>query len=193
MRPVFVLAALLAACDGYDEDLGPAPFLCGPDDACPSGYTCMDDPANGRKVCVGSDDSISGDFNCNDDGQYEPNDMLAMAQMTPVDAMKTFSLDGLAICPAGDKDTYAVMISTSSSNLEATIAYQADGGALRGAILNTGGIPIANASPATGAPTTLHALARNLPTGLYYVQVVAVTGTSPSVNNYTLSIAVTTP
>jgi hypothetical protein len=188
-----LLLVLLVACDAYDEDLGPTPFLCGPDGACPSGYTCTDDPANGRMVCVASDDSISNTFDCDDDSDLEPNDMLDMAAMTPVDMMKTYSLDGRAICPAGDRDTYAVMMSTSNQNLEVTITYEAGGAALRGGILNTGGVPIQMATGVTGEPTTLRAFARNLPSGLYYVQVYSTLGGSLAVNNYKLAFAVTGP
>jgi hypothetical protein len=192
MRAAFLLVALVA-CDAYDEDIGPTPFLCGPDGACPAGYNCADDPANGRMVCIASDDSISNEFDCDDDSDLEPNDTLAMAAMTPVDAMKTYSLDGRAICPAGDRDTYAVMIATSNENLETTITFEAGGAALRGGILNTGGVPIQMATAVAGEPQTLRAFARNLPAGLYYVQVYSTLGGSLAVNNYTVSFAVTGP
>ena len=187
------LIVLLVACDAYDEDLGPTPFLCGPDGACPSGYACTDDPANGRMVCVASDDSISNEFDCDDDSDLEPNDTLDMAAMTPVDAMKMFSLDGRAICPAGDLDTYAVMLSTTNETFETTITFEAGGAALRGAILNTGGVPIAMAGAVTGEPTAIHALARNLPSGLYYVRVYSTVGSSLAVNNYKVAFAVSGP
>jgi hypothetical protein len=192
MRTAWLLIVLVA-CDAYDEDLGPTPFLCGPDGACPSGYTCTDDPANGRMVCIASDDSISSEFDCDDDSDLEPNDTLEMAAMTPVDAMKTFSLDGRAICPAGDRDTYAVMISTSNENLQATLTFEAGGAALRGAILNTGGVPIAMAAAVPDQPMTLSAFARNLPSGLYYVQVYSTVGGDIAVNNYKLAFAVSGP
>jgi hypothetical protein len=187
MRAVLLLAAL-AACDGYDEDLGPTPFLCGPEDACPSGYTCTDDPANDRKVCVGDGDSINGNFECNDDSAFEPNDMLAMAE--PTDATKSF--DRLSICPVGDRDLFAVMISSAGANLEADVTFQANGSVLRAAILNTGGVPIAEAAVLDGAPMTLHVIEPELPAGLYYVQVTAEPD-APAVNNYALSIEVVGP
>jgi hypothetical protein len=190
---LFVVVLPLAACDSYDEDLGPTPFLCGPDDACPAGYACADDQANGRRVCVSSDDSIPSEFDCNDDSDLEPNDVLAMAAMTPIDVMKSYSLDGRAICPATDKDTYAVMISTTNENLDAQITFQAGGAALRAAILNTGGVPIATAAAVAGEPTTLRAFARNLPSGLYYVQVSSTLAGSLAVNNYKLELAVSGP
>ncbi len=190
MRAVLLAAAVacLAACDGYDEDLGPTPFLCGADDACPDGYTCVDDPSNDRKVCVGEGDSISGNFECADDSAYEPNDMLAMAE--PTDAMTSF--DRLSICPAGDRDLYAVMLSSTGANLEATVTFQGNGAVLRAAILNTGGVPIAEAAALDGAPTTLYAIEPELSAGLYYVQVTAEPD-APAVNNYSLSIEVAGP
>ena len=116
-----------------------------------------------------------------------------MSAMTPIDAMDTYSLDGRAICPAGDKDTYAVMISTPNENLEATITFEAGGAALRGAILNTGGVPIEMTAPHAGEPTTIRALAQGLSPGIYYVRVEATLGGSLAVNNYELALAVTGP
>lgn len=192
MRALALSLLALVACDAYDEDIGPTPFYCGPGDQCPSGYTCQDDPVSGKAVCVASDDSISNNFDCADDSDMEPNNMLAEAAMTPVDSSKTFTVDGRAICPAGDRDLYAVTITTNSENLEATIVYEAGGIELTAAILNTGGVPIQRAD---GVDTrTLRASARNLPAGLYYVQVVAeLSGGSLQVNNYELSLAVTGP
>ena len=193
MRALLAIAILLAACDAYDEDLGPAPFYCGTDEpACPTGYDCVDDPSNGTKVCVASDDSISNTFDCDDDSDTEPNNMLAEATSSGLDGTKTYSIDNRAICPAGDKDVYAVMIATSGENVETTITY-AGGAVLSGGILNTGGVTVAEALP-TSESKMLRGYARNLPTGLYYVQVFAPPGAgSLAVNNYKLSIAITGP
>ncbi|HEY5948900.1 MAG TPA: hypothetical protein VIV40_25590 [Kofleriaceae bacterium] len=194
MRKLLAMFVLLAACDAYDQDLGPTPFLCGPDEPrCPMGYACKEDPANGAEVCVASDDSLSNNFDCHDDSDTEPNDKLDMATMTPIDTQKTYSLDGRAICPAGDKDTYAVMLTTASQALEMTIVYEANGATLAGAILNTGGVPISSATAVDGQQRTLRASARNLPIGLYYVQVFSPLGGTIAVNNYSVSIAVSGP
>ena len=97
MRALLATAILLVACDAYDEDLGPAPFYCGTDEpACPMGYECMDDPVNGTKVCVASGDMV-GQFDCDADN-LEPNDTLSNAVMTNLDSVKTYSIDGRAIC-----------------------------------------------------------------------------------------------
>jgi hypothetical protein len=186
--------AALAACDAYDDDLGPTPFLCGPTEPrCPVGYSCAEDPATGREICVGAGGSISDDFTCHDDSAYEPNDTLPMATTTPVDQMKTYQLGNLAICPAGDKDAFALTISASSSSLAVTVEFQAGGAELRAAILNTGGVPIATAQPIDGSPHTLRAYAQNLPTGTYYAQVSAAAAGATARNNYTLGLEVTPP
>ncbi|HEY5926498.1 MAG TPA: hypothetical protein VIV11_32650 [Kofleriaceae bacterium] len=184
MRALIATLLVVAACDAYDEDLGPAPFFCGQEDpVCPSGYSCVDDPTNGTKVCVSDDDSISGNFECEDDSALEPNDMLAAA--TTITA--SYTVDTGAICPAGDRDLYAITMSADGANLEATITY-AGGAVLRCAILNTGGVPIANATEVGGEDRTLRATAADLPSGQYYVQVTATPAGTLAINNYELSV-----
>jgi len=194
MRALLAAIVVLAACDAYDKDLGPQPFFCGEDEpACPMDYSCVDDPANGTKVCVRDGDSISGNFDCDDDSDSEPNDMLTEAVMTGADSVKSYAIDGRAICPAGDRDVYGVMINTSNESIELTIVFQGGGAELAGGILNTGGVTIAAASDAAEAHT-IRATARNLPTGQYYVHVFTPPGGgSLSVNNYELSLSVTGP
>ncbi len=180
MRALAATLLVLAACDAYDEDLGPTPFFCGPgEQECPQGYTCVDDPAHGMMVC--KSDSSTSNFECADDSSQEPDNGLTDAATASVGA----TLDGRAICPAGDKDTYAVMLS-ATANLSATIIYQAAGSELTAAILNTGGVPIQRASEVSGEARTLRAVATDLPSGLYYVQV---SGGAGAVNNYELSLA----
>lgn len=197
MRTSLLLGALIAvmsACDAYDTDLGPTPFLCGSGDPqCPTGYTCQDDPATGDKVCVASDNSLSNNFNCADDSDTEPNNMLAEATMTGLDATKTYTQDNRAICPAGDKDTYAIMLSVANEDLDATLTFDAGGAPLRAAFLNTGGVPIQAATGVSGQPTMLHAAVQNLPAGLYYFQVFSQLGGTISVNNYKFTITVSGP
>ena len=182
MRALAISLLALAACDAYDEDLGSTPFYCGPDEpACPRGYTCVDDPAHGMMVCQ-SDSSNPSNFDCADDSDQEPNNGLAEAATVSLDSASTYAVDNRAICPVGDKDTYAVML-TASADLEATIIYEAAGSELSAAILNTGGVPIQRATQVSGEARTLRAFARNLPSGVYYVQV------SGGLNNYELSVA----
>lgn len=198
---LFILAsAALAACNPYDPDLGQAPFFCGPADQtprCPEGYTCMSNAGSGSggtEVCVAPNGTIPIDgqpANCADDRSLEPNDSTATAWITPVDSTKTFPLSSLAICPAGDKDNYSIMMTTPNENLELLVEYEASGAELTAAILNSTGVAISNAS-ATGA-TTKRAYVTNLPTGIYYAQVYGPASGSLTTNNYKLTLTVTGP
>src|SRR5882672_12272564 len=132
-----VLVTLLAACSAYDENLGPAPFLCGPSEPrCPAGYECRHDAASNEDVC-----GKLPAFACADDSAFEPNDTPATASTTPVDAMTGFTQPGLAICPTGDVDTFAIDLGAMGRNVALTVAFDARGAVLRGAILNQGGVP----------------------------------------------------
>ena len=196
MRRLLLLSIALAGCSVYDTDYGPAPFLCGPSDQspqCPEGYTCMHDPGNGTDVCIQNGGSISQDFNCADDSASEPNDLLDQATMTGLDAMKTQTLDGHAICPAGDKDVYAINITTNSEDLSMTVSMDQNGGVLRAAILNTGAVPIEVAMPINGEATMIGAMANNLPVGTYYAEVYGPKGGDLQVNNYKITLTVSGP
>jgi hypothetical protein len=149
-------AGSLAACSPYDPDLGESPFLCGPveqSERCPDGYTCQM-ATNGAEYCLKMGGTVPVDGNnlmCADDSSLEPNDMISQAFQTPVATQKmNLTFAGLAICPSGDKDNYSVTITQANQNLEVLIEYDAAAGAdLQGSILNSGGTPIANASPTT--------------------------------------------
>lgn len=191
--PCFALV-LVGACSAYDGDIGPTPYLCGETDPpCPEGYTCQDDITTGEQVCVGGNGMLSHDFDCADDSASEPNNMLDVATMTPLDGMKMFAKDGLAICPAGDKDLFAITIATQNETVELTAEFQANGAPLVGAILNAGGIPIATASLVAGETTKIHAMAQNLPAGKYYAQVAAGVSGALTLNNYKVALAVSGP
>ena len=193
---VFLVAGL-AACTPYEPDLGAAPFFCGPADQeprCPKGYTCMASAGSGStEVCLAPDGEIpidGGNGNCADDRSLEPNDTKETAWITPVDTTKSFPLSSLAICPALDKDNYSVMMTTAMQNLEMILEWEAGGAELQGAILNSGGSPIANAAPTTA--NTKRAYTPNLPSGIYYVQVFGPMQ-GLTTNNYKLNINVTGP
>lgn len=196
MRNALLLSLLLApvaACSAYDTDYGPTPFLCGPNEPrCPEGYSCQTDPGNGTEVCVENGGSVSGSFNCADDSTTEPNNDLAGANDSGVDGMKSVTIDGRSICPAGDKDTFAINIGTQNEDLELIVTFDMAGGALRAALLNTGGVPIQTATP-NGSDTSIRAASQNLPTGVYYAQVYGPAGGDLQVNNYKLQINVTGP
>jgi hypothetical protein len=192
MRAICMLIGV-AACIPYDKDLGTEPFLCGAmEPRCPMDYTCMKDPNNGLDVCVADGASI-GSFNCADDSAIEPNDSAATATPTPVDGMRSYERDGLAICPAGDKDTFAITTTTDNENVEAAVTFAPGGAVLGVSILNAGGVPIATASDVTGATTTTQASAPSLRSSTYYVQVVGPTSGTQYQNNYKLTVNVTGP
>lgn len=196
---VIAVAAPLAAtqaCSPYSPDLGAAPFLCGSaDPKCPDGYSCMMN-GSGASVCVAPNGQIpdGGNGNCADDSALEPNETIQTAFQTPVAAQKaSLTFAGLAICPMGDKDTYAITITTEGQNLEVIVVYDANGAVLNASILNSGGIPIANASPVSGMDGTIRAYTAHLPAGNYYAQVTGPTSGTLTTNNYKLTINATGP
>lgn len=191
----------IGACTPYDPDLGPAPFLCGmTEPRCPDGYTCMANTAGsggGPEYCLAPNGGVPIDgnhSNCADDSQLEPNDTTTTAFQTPVATQKnTLTFAGLAICPSGDKDTYAITITTMGQNLEVLIEYEDGGATLQGSTLNSGGISIANASPVSGMPGQLRAYTPNMPTGVFYAQVYGPASGALTTNNYKLTVNVTGP
>lgn len=192
---VVFLLGLFGACTPYEPDLGPAPFLCGTaEPRCPDGYSCM--MMDTREVCLAPNGTIpdAGKGNCADDSMLEPNDSIQMAFQTPVATQKNnLTFAGLAICPAGDKDTYSITITMAQQNLEMLVEYEGTGADLQGSILNMGGTPIANAAVMTGATGVRRAYAPNLPTGTYYAQIYGPNSGAVQTNNYKLTINVTGP
>jgi hypothetical protein len=178
MRGWLLVVITLAACDAYDHDLGSTPFLCGTSEPrCPTDYSCIEDPNSGDQVCVDSD-SLTGTGNCADDSALEPNDTLAEATA----ASATYERDGLAICPATDKDTFAIAV-TAPITIELSVTFE-HGATLRAAILNAGGIPLATGSLDEDT-RTLHAVAEANAAGMYYAQVSSPSGRS---NNYKITL-----
>ncbi len=194
MRAVFVITALawLPACDAYDRDLGPVPYLCGPSEPrCPDDYTCEADPSSGKDICVGPGGNPGG-FDCTDDSATEPNNAVEMATSTPLDAMKLFEREG-AVCPSGDKDVYKVSITAANQTLEVIVESEPGGALLSASILNRTGGAIAIGMPVTGMPTVSRAFFADLPLGEFYAQVAGPsTGALPA-NNYLLTVKLTTP
>ncbi len=192
--PLLLVVVSVGACSAYDEDIGPTPYLCGETDPpCPEGYACQDDITTGERVCVGNGGMLSNDFDCDDDSAVEPNNMLDVAIDTGLDGMKMYERDGLAICPAGDKDLFAITITTANEDIELLASFQANGAPLAGAILNAGGIPIATASPVSGETLRIRAFAQNLPPGKYYAQIAASVGSVVTLNNYSTQVTVSGP
>ncbi len=123
-----VALSALTACDGYDSNIGPTPYQCAEaKPRCPDGYSCQEDITTGEQVCVGRGGVSNTEFNCADDSAIEPNGMLDVATAASLDGMRTFAKDGLAICPAGDKDLFAITIGTMNENVELIVEFQADG------------------------------------------------------------------
>ncbi len=180
--------ASLAACDAYDEDLGATPFFCGPTEPrCPDGYACQVDGLTNEEICVGNGESLSVDFDCADDSANEPNNMLEEGSVVPPE-MKEFSVDGQAVCPAGDRDLFTITVGTMNSSIEIVVDYEAGGAVLQMALLNAGGVPISTATEVESMK--LRAAAQNLPVGTYYASVSAPVMETISVNNYKLAITV---
>jgi hypothetical protein len=195
MRAFALVFLAAAACSPYSPDLGAAPFLCGsaaPE--CPDGYTCATTGSGG--VCTkmgGSGIAVDGaPNNCQADAALEPNESITMAWQTPVDNRKNFPLSDLAICPAGDKDTYALAVTVVGENVEALIDFDTSGAALQGGILNSTGIMVASAMPITGSPGHIRAYLANASTGTYYVQVFG-PAQGTQTNTYNLTINITGP
>ncbi len=194
MRAFALLFLAAAACSPYSPDLGAAPFLCGSAaPVCPDGYAC-NTAGGGSGVCEklgGSGATVDGNpTNCADDSSLEPNDTTATAWSTPVDTRKNFPLTMLAICPASDKDNYAMSITVQGENIEVLVDFDVAGAALQGGIVNSTGMTVANAMPITGSPGHIRAYLANAAMGTYYA---LVSGPGTGTNNYNLTINITGP
>src|SRR5262245_37012723 len=108
--------------------------------------------------------------------------------MTTIDATNTFTLDGLAICPANDKDAFSITLGANTASVELVVTFDPVAVTLHGAIVNQGGVPIATAVPVSGMAGTIRANTQNLPSGLYFVVVSGPRTSSTAVNNYKLTI-----
>ncbi len=189
-----ILVAMLAACSPYDPTLAQEPFTCGlTPPVCPDGYSCVAD-MSGKNLCVSNDHegttADGGSFVCADDHLLEPNNDITTAFQTPVASSRpSISFNGLAICPAGDIDTYRIDITVEGQNLEVDVTYVDAATPLAVSILNSSGTPIVSGT-ALGMTTT--AKVANLPmaSSPYYAQV---SGPAAGENNYKLDISVTGP
>jgi hypothetical protein len=192
---VALLTSVVAACSPYSPDLGTTPFTCsgagsaGP--ACPEGYACV--PSGSASFCLVNGGKVpdAGAGVCADDSNLEPNDTITTAYITPVNGTtKAISYAGLAICPAGDKDTYK-LTALASQNIEAVIEFDPNAAMLRASILNSSGTVVNAGNPVTGMPGKVRAFVATAPQGVYYVQVTGpATGTLVT-NNYKLTLTET--
>jgi hypothetical protein len=185
-------AALLGACSPYSPDLGDVPFLCGAEDmACPSGYSCQ--MVVDKMACVSNDgvmaDASGPGFPCADDSALEGgarNDTIQTAYQTPVDTQRLdLTLAGLAVCPGGDKDNYAVTISPGANkSIDVTVSWDS-GQPVSMSVLNATGNSIGNG--VANGDKMLRLCSKNLPPGTYYASVFA---SGMTQNNYRLAIKV---
>ena len=203
-RFTLLFASALGACSSYSPNLPSAPFLCGSSaPMCPDGFSCQMEMGTGRMVCVAANGEIpdGSSGNCLDDSHLETNNDISMAFQTDVDNPRTsLPLSGLSICPANDKDIYAVTLSKGTDGppamyetLTATITYDPGGAVLQLSLLNAGGGTIVNGGAVMGMDRTVAAAASSIPNGQYYVQVYGPASGGLTTNNYTLSIDVTGP
>ncbi|MFT3692944.1 MAG: hypothetical protein QM831_07375 [Kofleriaceae bacterium] len=191
MKIAFALLAF-AAC-GYSPDLGDAPFVCGTSDPkCPDGYDCV--PSGTTNVCLkaGGEVPDAGTGQCANDSPLEPNNtyMAAYTINSPfpvVNGAKTITFAGLAICPAGDIDTYKVTTEQNNQTLTATITYVTEETPLTVNLLTTNGTVSKMGSSTTAG---MASVAENVATvGVVYVQVQPTTnGTN---GNYKLALTLT--
>jgi hypothetical protein len=180
------LAFVLLGCGGDNSNQGQVGGHCYPNGTCDVGLSCV------AGVCLALDAPLFHDaaidatidaLACSDDSPLEPNDTIQTAFQTPVDTQSaSVSFAALAICPPGDKDHYAIDISTASSGIEVIVSWTS-GPSLALSLLNAGGAAIANGSP-MGA-NAVRTCAPNLPIGKYYAVAFAGSGVS---NNYSLLI-----
>lgn len=194
MQKLLFALTLAAGCSSYSPNLGPAPFLCGTDEPrCPSGYTCDDSAAPAVCLTKGgtAPDANGSSFQCADDSNLEGstrNDDIMHAFQTPVATQRMdITFAQVAICPDGDRDTYAVQITVENQNLEAITSWDS-GMPVSVSILSNSGTSLNNGSPM--GDKAMRSYVPNLPMGTYFVQAFAAAGVK---NNYNIAIKVTGP
>jgi hypothetical protein len=197
---IAALAAIWSGCGGQSSDDGEVGGHCYPNATCNVGLTCAAGicmPVDAAIVDAASDARVDAavdapvDALVCTDTSIEPNDTIATAFVTPVATLQnTISITNLMICPAGDKDDFAVTITAANQNLEMILDFDPAAPIGMGSILNSGGVPIANATMVTGMPYRQRAYTPNLPTGVYYAAVYAGLG---DVTRYQLTLNVTGP
>jgi hypothetical protein len=137
-----LLIALSAACSPYSPDLGSAPFVCGSGDPkCPDGYDCVPAGSSSTMVCLQANGTLpdAGSSQCADDSSLEPNNTYQTAHMFQSLPTGGLKLAGLAICPAGDKDTFGITPMVAGQTLQAAITFDANQAILNVNILNSTG------------------------------------------------------
>jgi hypothetical protein len=166
MRVGVSLAIVLGACGGNGGAAIDAPGACD--------GSCSDAAVDAPDV-----DAASA---CADDSAYEPND--STPYLTGVaDAQSSRTMEGLAICPATDKDRFLISTSTTGTDLIASLQYE--GARPYMAITNDQWTAIAGGMPV--GQNALEATVLDLPSGIYYVRVESANQRDET-PNYTLTI-----
>lgn len=183
---------LASACSSYSPDLGAVPFACGMSDPkCPDGYDCVPLGSGGQMECLKAggtapDGGTSG--GCADDSNLEPNNDTAHAYMINSLPAGGLKLAGLAICPAGDKDTFELTQATAGQTLEADIDFDTTQAPLTVNFLTSTGTTttVGQANGAGKAKATLV----GVQSGPQYIQVLVspTAGSATTNGNYKLTI-----
>jgi hypothetical protein len=99
---------------------------------------CGDDGASHVRAdsVVAVDSTAEGCWTCDDDSALEPNDSIQVAHV-----ISTYVMDGLSICPVGDKDYYAITIPIGGSHPELLVLYEAAGAEVHGRLAEFGRSP----------------------------------------------------
>jgi hypothetical protein len=192
-----VALVVLAACGSNKDDDGELGAHCYPNATCNVGLTC-----NGG-ICLVTDAAVDAPadvmidappdaFVCPTDA-YEPNNSIADAYVTTVAGTTSTQALSASLCPGTDKDYFTVVITVASTNLELLVDRPANDNLVQASILNSGGVPIANAAVTT-TPTRLRAYTPNLPTGTYYAETYTASPTNAmGAHAYTATLTVTGP
>lgn len=131
-----------------------------------------------------------GGFTCNDDASIEPNNNVAQAYDTQIEATGPIgNFSNLAICGPGDVDIFRIDTIAAGRTIHPIVfgdPLVGGNGPLTVSILNAGGSVIVAGSPI--GPTDSEAMATNVPMGTHHIKV---TGAQPpNVNNYRLMVEV---
>jgi len=183
-------------CNTFDPELGATPFKCGAvEPRCPDDYTCVQS-GPGVELCVAAtagpipDGGTPGTFSCNDDKEIEPNDSTATATPTAIpDQAMSYSLVGLAICPATDQDVFSFRVGSGNlATITAAIDLGVGDGDLKLEIIGPSGTVIATGMADLNDPNRVSTQLTNAPQGQYYARIASADGFAQ--NNYNLSITV---
>jgi hypothetical protein len=190
-----ILLGAVGACSPYSPSLSKEPFLCGSAaPKCPDGYSCTGMTSNGEAACVENGASLidAPGFMCANDSQLGSNHTLAQAFQTPVDDQgqkNSVTYTGLAICPVGDLSFFEFTVTPTGEALLATITYTNEGAPLQAQVLNSTGIALIPFNAGSGSnANTLTAYEASIPSGSYYIEVQAASGSNSGENNFSMAI-----